>query len=1453
MNSFEDSILRVMKGDSVVGAAFLVSDRLVATCAHVVQAAGADVGEQISLSLSNGKEIIAIVEPEFWRDANAEDISILRLSEPLENIQPVILGASSGTKGHSFSTLGFPNKGQELSGGGEIIGYASLHGMKLLQLDSRQVTPGFSGAPIFDEKTKRVVGMVAAITPPDEYLRQGTTAFAIPHEVLNQVCHEIRPVEIAPYLGLDTFTDETAEFYFGRENLTEKLLNVLRGGCRFLAVFGPSGSGKSSVVRAALLPALKKGQLPDSQKWAQITIERPADNPFEQMKVAGLDNIDANRYLKTNTKFERVVLFIDQFEELFTLCPDDVRDHFVGDLVTAIENSRLILILSMRDEFYSAFNSKATLLASSPNKQVVDVPAALERRELVEIIDRPAEAVGLALEEGLTERIVEDLTRDNKAPSSTLPLLEFALTQLWERRRDGMLTHDAYQDIDGVTGSLARWADDAYSDLQKADQALAEGLLTSLVHLGDEAQGFPDTRRSRPLSEFDEPTRRVIEYFADRRLLATSETRVDLIHDTLLREWGQLVRWLNENRNFLTWRQKLAERYEEWKKGRAELLRGRELAIAQDFWAQRSKDLVELGDYISQSERQSQQIERQARRTRLFFISTIALGSIMLGAVGIFAWSQSNKVLNVSSTNVAEVEARETAVANEETAAANAQSAILAQQAESTRAANANATADANATLASLSGEQASQQEILKISQQLSNDAKSQIDNDYRLGLLLGVESVRLNNLSLENALPSLLNKMTPGLIRTLDLSSGAVRKIVYAQNGVLMVSMSDTIDLWNTEDPWSPKPVESWKSSSITKPNDVVFSPNSKIMVIGYQDGHVELWDVSTVNIREINTPNDFSSQSLANIKVAISSNSQILAIAGNKRIKIWDISAPSSPQLIGNIDKAHGVQVRVDISYLGFAPSSTSPLLVSGGQDNLLSIWNLKNNNFNPDKRYGLARQYDPDIPDIAFSSKYLLVADKEKISIYSYSNNGLKFVDDQKYTSYHSGMVSNMVISPDNSRLYTTAQDGIIVEWNLEDPYNMEFIRKFDGLMDDISSVAFHPDAKKKLLVVGGDENDSTITIWNLHQQNISTMWYDQILNDVEITDIAYSPKLNLLAFGDYAGSIALRNVSNPLAVTKKPPRTIPGIPGPIRRIVFNTSENALLLLIDGAEGHYPSVHEWEIPLEYNDPRYLFQTSSADNFVAGNRYILVGEFSNGTTSIFNRDISKIPVLRDPKPISSNVCPFKSTASFPGGSLVAVAACKVQLWDFYNNNVPTMIKELEDSSDPRGMAFSTDGTLLASAHGNNSILIWGLASNSEYKLIHTIISAHTNGVTSVAISPDGKTMASGGGDHKVILWNISDPEHPTKIAELGLHTSPILNGGMFFLASGKTLISASKNEIILWNIDPKSWIEKACNFAGRNLTQSEWQRFVGPNIPYHNATCPELPIRVKSTHAHP
>lgn len=1426
MTQLEINILKVLKNNSVVGAAFLVSKGIAVTCAHVVKAAGITKGDSITLRLANGETKDAIVDPDLWSDVDAEDIAILRLEGSISGISLFMLGSSEGTKGHTFSTYGFPQTSQELSGRGEIIGYASLNGIKLIQLGSEQVTPGFSGAPVFDENAQRVIGIVVAITPPDEYKRQGTTAFAVPSESILEICPELQHSDICPYIGLETFTDETEQYFFGRDALTEKLLNVLREGFRLLAIFGSSGSGKSSVVRAGVLSELKKGRLPESQKWKQITM-RPADDPFKQMQATGLDITSIDDYLKSHMDVESIVLFIDQFEELFTLCPDDLRINFVHRLETALDNSELFLILCMRDEFYSVFNAKASLLAKSDHLKIENVPGTLEENELMAMIKRPAEEVGLIFEEGLAERIIEDLTRYGEVPSSNLPLLEFALTQLWERRRNGALTHDAYQEIDGVTGSLTRWADKAFSKLTKEDQTLAEGLLTSLVHLGDEAQGLPDTRRRRSLTEFEEPTRRVVKYFADLRLLVTSSETVELIHDTLLREWGRLKKWLDENRNFLTWRQKLVERYREWKEERGELLRGRELAVAQDFWSKHRIDLdkpiesQKLEEYISSS-------EKQVKRTKWLIIASVVSAFLVLAAFGSIAWEQRNNALSSQLTSTAGLAAQIEAIANEKKA-------LQTSQAESTKVANAQATAQANATLANLNAQQASEQETLKISEKLSNDSKSIIDTNYRLGLLLGVESVRLGNLSHNNPLPAMLNKMPSGLIRTMDLSSGRVQKIIYTPNGNLMVSMSDIITLWNTQDPLSPKSVKSWKASVTSKPNDVVFSPNSKTLIIGYQDGHIELWDVSTTNFVEIRTPDDFSSQSLDNIKVAVSPDSKFLAVAGSSTIKIWDISNLNSPQLKGRISRPHGDGV--NINYLNFVPNSIFPLLVSGGQDNFLSIWDLKYS-FNSIKRDGNPISFDTETPVVAISSEYLLIAEEESIRVFSYSGGERRFIDVVPYLGVQQSQIENMVVSPDNLRFIATTRDGRIMKWDLEHPDSVKVIKTFDGLTYQISSIAFHPSSKSNLLAVGGD--DSTITIWDI-TQDYSSMMRNQILNDTEITDIAYGPKLNLLALGGDQG-IDLWDISDPFLLDKI--RSTILVRNPIRSLAFNPSETALLFLGDYTTDVYrPAVYRRDLMrLDYSENEYLFGTNTVAVFVVGNKYVLAGEIINGKTSIFQMDLSRINVARETVPLDLAAnCPFKDTAFARNGDLAAVATCTVQLWDFSGGKVPTIIQEL-DSVDPRGVAFNPDGELLVSGNGNDTISIWKILPNFKTEIVATRI-AHANGVTGIAISPDGKMMASGGGDQTAILWDITDPENPTQIANLGHHTSPVLNGGMFFLEDGKTMISASKDEVFFWDINLQSWIESACNIAGRNLTPSEWQQFVGPAIPYH-PTCPEYPV---------
>ena len=651
MSMFESRIFRVLKGDSVVGAAFLVADQLVATCAHVVRSAGRKAGETVTLKLMDGNRINAQVLPEYWRAENAEDVAILHLEAPLKGQEPLILGSSLGTRGHGFSTFGFPKPSQELAGRGEVIGEAILSQIKLLQLDSRQVTPGFSGAPVFDEVTKRVVGMVVAITPPDEYSRQGTTAFAIPSETLREICSELQLTSICPYRSLDVFNEEDTAFFFGRERVIQKLLESLKREPRFLAMLGPSGSGKSSVIRAGLIPALKQGKLLGSNDWGVLTI-RPEDEPFEQLENEGLitpqNGLAAavQNWLTENQEKSRLILVVDQFEELLVSTPAEIRQKFIAELSNLLDAPLAItLIITMRDDFYSRFLQDAPKLGGWIERGLVNIPLTITEDELEAIVTGPAETAGLTFEEGLAEAIVADvLTRDqnDSAHITVLPLLEFALTQLWELRQDNILTHDAYRHMEGVAGGLAKWANAVYDALDKNERSMARMILELLVHPADEDQGIPDIRQARPVPELIRENevlmQKTIDKLVKARLLTikrdprTGEDIIEIIHDALLVEWGSLKSWLEEDRPSLQIQQQLNEAADEWKAHRFDrsyLFRGQRLEEVQNWLTQHKKALSRLEREFFKASLLEK--NRQRLTTRVFWsMATILLLSLLV-------------------------------------------------------------------------------------------------------------------------------------------------------------------------------------------------------------------------------------------------------------------------------------------------------------------------------------------------------------------------------------------------------------------------------------------------------------------------------------------------------------------------------------------------------------------------------------------------------------------------------------------------------------------------------------------------------------------------------------------------------------------------------------------------------------------------------------------------------
>jgi hypothetical protein len=294
-SEIQNGLVRILQpdGKTTSGTGFILSDTgLIATCSHVIQAEKLQVKgyprpDKVAVIFhATGEQREARVLPEGWRTTDMEDVAILQLDGPLPaGVVPLLLGSSEGGSGHPFKTFGFPDFSPDegISGDGHIMDQTSMQGMKVMQLSSPQVTPGFSGAPVLDTVTRRIVGMITSIAAPDKFGRLAETAFITPTEVLTSIYPQLIPSEVRPYFGLAAFAEKDAEFFFGRRKVVDSLVEALRSRPRFLLVMGPSGSGKSSVVQAGLIPRLRKGALPGSDCWS-ILVVRPADRPFEQLE-----------------------------------------------------------------------------------------------------------------------------------------------------------------------------------------------------------------------------------------------------------------------------------------------------------------------------------------------------------------------------------------------------------------------------------------------------------------------------------------------------------------------------------------------------------------------------------------------------------------------------------------------------------------------------------------------------------------------------------------------------------------------------------------------------------------------------------------------------------------------------------------------------------------------------------------------------------------------------------------------------------------------------------------------------------------------------------------------------------------------------------------------------------------------------------------------------------------
>ena len=692
----ESSIVRIYSNSNkgkVIGAGFLVSQKYIITCAHVVADA---LGLTRTTAQMPDAEItldFPLVAPTqllkakvvFWLPIDPtlelEDIAGLELAlSPPNQALTALLITSDECAGHPFRVFGFPAKQPDgVWATGVLRGHT---GKNWVQLEDEKQTgyglqPGFSGAPIWDGELQGVVGIAVAADMNQPNAKVG---FMIPAQVLVKAWSVLSEQAIAscPYRGLLAFREEDARFFFGRDIFTHKLVDTVKKQS-LLAVIGASGSGKSSVVFAGLIPNLRQ-----QSNWL-IDSFRPKTHPVDELAAVIVrlrepergktqQDIEAGKLARglrsqqvaahtvlsrilSESDNKRLLLVVDQFEELYASCSDiQERQLFLNQLLEAAEQvENFTLLLTLRADFlgYALLDHRFANALQNADLKL----APMNREELQQAITLPANEQGVRLEDGLVKQILQAVV---DSPGN-LPLLEFTLTQLWAEQQNRQMTHAAYEAIGGVEKSLANHAEAEFAKLKPKEQQQAQQIFVQLVRPGE---GTEDTRRLATRNEVGDNWD-LVKRLADARLVVTGlndtagkkQETVEIVHETLIREWGQLHEWMKSNRSFRAWQELLRSIMRQWENAEQDedsLLRGVQLGEAENWFQKRQDELSKAEqDFIQQSlalrDRDRKQKERRRKLTLVGLTSGLVVVSMLAMVAFWLRWTSEVEASGVTA------------------------------------------------------------------------------------------------------------------------------------------------------------------------------------------------------------------------------------------------------------------------------------------------------------------------------------------------------------------------------------------------------------------------------------------------------------------------------------------------------------------------------------------------------------------------------------------------------------------------------------------------------------------------------------------------------------------------------------------------------------------------------------------------------------------------------------